>query len=103
MFKWIYSLRVLIVFCFVIVLGAMLSCEQEAKQEMPAQVDFNFHIKPILVQKCYLCHGPDPSSREAGLRLDLEEGATMLLESGNRAIVPESVHNATSFLETNPF
>lgn len=94
MFKWIYSLRVLIVFCFVIILGAMLSCEQDAKQEMPAQVDFNFHIKPILVQKCYLCHGPDPSSREAGLRLDLEEGATMLLESGNRAIVPESVHKS---------
>ncbi|WP_339924452.1 PSD1 and planctomycete cytochrome C domain-containing protein [uncultured Cyclobacterium sp.] len=94
MLKWLYSFRVLIAFCAAISLGALLSCEQETKLEMPAQVDFNFHIKPILVQKCYLCHGPDPSSREAGLRLDNEEGATKLLESGNWAIVPESVHKS---------
>ncbi|WP_232834964.1 PSD1 and planctomycete cytochrome C domain-containing protein [Pleomorphovibrio marinus] len=55
---------------------------------MPKTVDFNFHIKPILVQKCYLCHGPDPSSREAGLRLDRFEDAIAKLESGNKAIVP---------------
>jgi hypothetical protein len=59
-----------------------------AKVKLPDQVDFNFHIKPILVQKCYLCHGPDPSSREAGLRLDRYEDAIALLESGNKAIVP---------------
>ncbi|MBD3629334.1 MAG: DUF1553 domain-containing protein [Cyclobacterium sp.] len=67
------------------------SCQpNQLKDEIPAQVDFNFHIKPILVQKCYLCHGPDPSSREAGLRLDVAEGATKLLESGHAAIVPGS-------------
>jgi hypothetical protein len=53
---------------------------------MPATVDFNYHIRPILVQKCYLCHGPDASSRKANLRLDTYEGATALLKSGNRAI-----------------
>jgi len=94
MLKWVYSFRILIAFCIVVGIGGLLSCEEETRQEMPAQVDFNFHIKPILVQKCYLCHGPDPSSREAGLRLDLEEGATKLLESGNTAIVPESVHKS---------
>ncbi len=56
--------------------------------DIPENVDFNFDIKPILVQKCYLCHGPDPSSREADLRLDIFEGATARLESGNAAIVP---------------
>jgi hypothetical protein len=56
--------------------------------DLPDQVDFNFHIKPILVQKCFLCHGPDPSSREANLRLDIFEGATAKLESGHAAIVP---------------
>ena len=56
--------------------------------DIPEKVDFNFHIKPILVQKCFLCHGPDPSSREADLRLDIFEGATAKLESGNSAIVP---------------
>jgi uncharacterized membrane protein len=53
---------------------------------LPAVVDFNFDVKPILVQKCYLCHGPDPSSRKGGLRLDTEAGATQLLKSGNAAI-----------------
>lgn len=53
---------------------------------MPETVDFNFHVKPILVQKCYLCHGPDPSTRKGGLRLDTEEGATQLLKSGNYAV-----------------
>ena len=56
------------------------------ENRMPATVDFNYHIRPILVQKCYLCHGPDASSRQANLRLDTYEGATALLKSGNRAI-----------------
>ncbi|MDP5047982.1 MAG: PSD1 and planctomycete cytochrome C domain-containing protein [Saprospiraceae bacterium] len=56
------------------------------ENRMPATVDFNYHIRPILVQKCYLCHGPDASSRQANLRLDTYEGATVLLKSGNRAI-----------------
>ncbi|MEX0361972.1 MAG: c-type cytochrome domain-containing protein, partial [Allomuricauda sp.] len=55
---------------------------------MPKQVDFNFHIRPILVQNCYLCHGPDPSSRKADLRLDTYEGATAALKEGGFAIVP---------------
>ncbi|SEI93396.1 Planctomycete cytochrome C [Cyclobacterium xiamenense] len=78
--------------CIVILFAgqAMLSCQSQERENLPKQVDFNYHIKPILVQKCYLCHGPDPSSREAGLRLDLAEGATKLLESGLSAIVPGS-------------
>ncbi len=55
---------------------------------LPATVDFNFHVRPILVQKCYLCHGPDSSSREAELRLDTFEGATALREEGSAAVVP---------------
>ncbi len=72
-------------------LGCGFSCSETtpaSSVELPEVVDFNFHIKPILVQKCYLCHGPDPSSREADLRLDIFEGATEKLESGKRAIVP---------------
>ncbi len=59
---------------------------KKEKFNLPAKVDFNFHVRPILVQKCFLCHGPDSSSRKAGLRLDTREGATALLKSGNYAI-----------------
>jgi len=80
---WVSGLVVFIIF------GAC-NREKEASElsDIPEKVDFNFHIKPILVQKCYLCHGPDPSSREADLRLDIFEGATAKLEGGHAAIVP---------------
>jgi hypothetical protein len=51
-------------------------------------VDFARQIRPILAQKCWKCHGPDPDDRAAGLRLDTREGATSVLESGQRAMVP---------------
>ena len=67
-----------------------LQCKQEnGATRVPEKVDFNFHVRPILVQNCYLCHGPDPSSRKADLRLDTYEGATALLKEGvGHAIVP---------------
>ena len=39
------------------------------------KVDFNFQVRPILSDKCFNCHGPDPRQRKAGLRLDTKEGA----------------------------
>ena len=43
--------------------------------KLPDTIDYNFHIKPILSDNCYTCHGPDANKRKAGLRLDLAENA----------------------------
>ena len=52
-------------------------------------ISFSREIRPILSNKCYYCHGPDGSKREAGLRLDTYEGATAVIEESKaRAIVP---------------
>ena len=51
-------------------------------------VDFQGVIRPILVDHCFQCHGPDPGTREADLRLDVREQAIAELESGETAVVP---------------
>ncbi len=53
-----------------------------------ADVDFNLQVRPILSNKCLLCHGPDPEGVQAGLRFDLRDAAIAELESGITAIVP---------------
>ena len=55
-----------------------------------ARVDFVTQIKPLLSDRCYLCHGPDAEHREAELRLDSEQRITAPLESDpqTHAVVP---------------
>ena len=38
-------------------------------------ISFNRDVLPILSNNCFLCHGPDKGTREAGMRLDIREGA----------------------------
>ncbi|HTV01021.1 MAG TPA: DUF1549 domain-containing protein, partial [Luteitalea sp.] len=54
---------------------------------LPAQVDFNFHVRPILSDKCFACHGPDDRARKGGLSLHVKEGAFAELATGHRAVV----------------
>lgn len=49
---------------------------------------FNRDIRPLLSEYCLACHGFDATKREAGLRLDIPEGAIEELDSGEVAIRP---------------
>ena len=40
------------------------------------RVSYSREIRPILAENCFLCHGPDPGTRQAGLRLDMPNAAT---------------------------
>ncbi len=94
---------------FLCVLGLFLllfSCSpdlpeevQVAYDELPEAVDFNIHVKPILSDKCFACHGPDLAAQKAGLSLhDPGMAFAGLKESpGKVAIKPGSLHKSELF------
>jgi hypothetical protein len=61
----------------VFILMMALGCASEHNKV--AAISYNTHIRPILSDKCFKCHGPDAGKRKSGYRLDTEEGAFALL------------------------
>ncbi len=61
--------------------------------KLPEKIDFNQDVKPILSDKCFLCHGPDKNKISAGLQLHLPELAYTELPNspGKYAVVPGNV------------
>ena len=58
------------------IIAAASSCfNNKSSDKLPDKISYNFHIRPILSDKCFKCHGPDGSKREAQLRLDIAERA----------------------------
>ena len=91
----------------VFALSVWSSCHQSAKlpadlvavaNRLPEKVDYNLHVKPILSDRCFACHGPDKAKQKAGLRLDTPEGAyDALTESGKHPIVPGNLADSEVF------
>jgi hypothetical protein len=50
-------------------------------------VEFNRDVRPILSDKCFVCHGPDAAAKKVPLRLDVEAAAKADLGGGRRPIV----------------
>jgi hypothetical protein len=53
------------------------------------KVDYNRDVRPILSEHCFKCHGMDPKTREADLRLDVRDEAI-----NAKAVVPKDIHQS---------
>lgn len=67
-----------------------------AYDDLPQELDFNIHVKPILSDKCYACHGPDKANQKAGLRLDEPNAAyNQLPESPGKVAIKKGDLNGS--------
>lgn len=86
--------RIILVVGLMLVTAAVWTACQESKasaaSQLPDVVSYNFHIRPILSDKCFKCHGPDKNKVEASLQLhDAAHAYAPLTETkGAFAIVP---------------
>jgi len=82
------------ILCGGCILCTLDSCNHASniEDQIPDTVSYNFNIRPILSDKCYKCHGPDASKRQAGLRLDDPVSAFKALKDDPNAhvLVPGS-------------
>ncbi len=67
---------------------------QVAYDSLPEQIDFNYHVKPLLSDNCFACHGPDKANQKANLQLHKASLASTGGESGLPAIKPDSPFNS---------
>ena len=58
-----------------------------AASEASEPIRYGRDIRPILSDRCFLCHGPDRAHQQAGLRLDIRDEAIAPRKNG-AAIVP---------------
>lgn len=60
-----------------------------AQDAWPSKLEYNKHIRPILADRCFRCHGADERARKAKLRLDDSEQAVAA-----KAITPKDAEHS---------
>src|SRR5688500_3852252 len=85
--KYWYIVHVVLLCLLAAFYFTQTSAPAATAQRIPDVVDFNFHIRPILSDRCFKCHGPDANQRKANLRLDTEAGLYQALKEDPNAHV----------------
>jgi hypothetical protein len=72
---------------------------QSELSKVPDDLDYNLHIKPILSDRCFACHGNDQATQKASLRLDIAENAygELIETPGKFAITPKNLQKSQVF------
>ena len=60
---------------------AVVAQEHQSDRPIPAEVTFNAHIRPIMSNTCFVCHGPDVKNNQSEFLLTSFETATAPLPS----------------------
>jgi hypothetical protein len=84
--SYLYSLAVL---TFIVITSCQNDWPKELadyKSQLPDVVDYNFHVKPILSDRCYKCHGPDENQLKSNFRIDGEDTAFKRTESNSSTL-----------------
>lgn len=95
----VYFIKIFVIIGCFLFLGA---CNNNSSVDVSLsdQISYNLHVRAILSDNCFACHGPDANKREAGLRLDIAEDAyRALTESPNaHGIIPGNPKSSEVFL-----
>ncbi len=80
-----------------LLLGLVCPAVGQMQPTLPEHPTFNAHIRPVLSDNCFSCHGTDAAHRKGKLRLDTPEGA-YAERDGFRAFVPGSPEESEAWL-----
>src|SRR6266487_388630 len=86
--KWKLPTLLVLIITTIVVISSCFT--KSGGEKWPEIVSFNFHIRPILSDKCFKCHGPDVNKRQGQFRLDIPDSAFAPLKEtkGAFALVP---------------
>ena len=74
------SIKHVLLVMFIVVVAALIVFEQPSQTQ--TKIDFNRDIRPILSDKCFVCHGPDATAKKLK-RFDSEATAASVIVPGN--------------------
>ncbi|QDS96759.1 PSD1 and planctomycete cytochrome C domain-containing protein [Adhaeretor mobilis] len=86
-------------FTLLVLFAGNADAATDAAFTLPEKVTFNAHIRPIMSNTCFACHGPDEEDNPSELRLDSAEAAYGILPSSDEevAIKPGNTSQSAVF------